>query len=480
MKSLRLGFLTPLVLVPALPASAPTAPGPHVLFIAGPASHGPGEHEHPAGCALLAAALSSSDLSLTAAVSEGWPSPEALATASTLVLYSDGLEQHVARDHLDALRAHTARGGGLVVLHFALEASPGDLADFLLETLGGRFEAGWSVNPVWDLEAPLLAEHPITRGVAPFALKEEFYYHLRLRETIVPILRAHPPLDSLREDGPRSGNAAVRRALEAGEPQVLAWAHEAAGIRAFGYTGGHYHLNWSQEDVRRLVLNAIVWTAGLEVPPGGVASSAPAIPRYLSIDEAIARGDLEDVLRHLAADPATLHTGRNPRLSPLQQAILRGQEPIALALLEAGANPDQTDGSSRTLLHLAVERSLAEAATALLRRGAPPNELDRIGWTPLHHAAAEDKVPLVRALLAGGADPMARSARGGTPLHEAAASGGPAILRLLLEAGTDPSIVSHDGVTALDLARSHDNTAAREILEALAAEPSSPAPPVTP
>jgi hypothetical protein len=58
-----------------------------------------------------------------------------------------------------------------------------------------------------------------------------------------------------------------------GEATVVAWAHERAdGGRGFGFTGAHYHANWGHEDFRRLVLNAIVWLAKMEVPAGGVAS----------------------------------------------------------------------------------------------------------------------------------------------------------------------------------------------------------------
>jgi hypothetical protein len=38
-------------------------------------------------------------------------------------------------------------------------------------------------------------------------------------------------------------------------------------------TGGHYHKNWGDENLRKLVLNAILWTAKIEVPRDGVASS---------------------------------------------------------------------------------------------------------------------------------------------------------------------------------------------------------------
>ena len=56
--------------------------------------------------------------------------------------------------------------------------------------------------------------------------------------------------------------------------QVVAWATERKdGGRSFGFTGAHFHKNWGNDDFRKLVLNAILWTAKLDVPSGGVKSS---------------------------------------------------------------------------------------------------------------------------------------------------------------------------------------------------------------
>jgi hypothetical protein len=76
-----------------------------------------------------------------------------------------------------------------------------------------------------------------------------------------------------RSDGPHEGNPAVREAVKGGEPQIVAWACERSdGGRGFGFTGGHYHRNWGNDNVRRLVLNAILWTAKVEVPAAGIES----------------------------------------------------------------------------------------------------------------------------------------------------------------------------------------------------------------
>ena len=53
----------------------------------------------------------------------------------------------------------------------------------------------------------------------------------------------------------------------------MAWAFERQdGARGFGCTGGHFHRNWANDEFRQLMLNALAWTAGLDVPPDGVQS----------------------------------------------------------------------------------------------------------------------------------------------------------------------------------------------------------------
>ncbi len=450
------------------PAAAVAAPvTPIVLLIAGEPSHGPGEHRFPDGCKLLAEAMNTSGLGLRAEVSLGWPTDAVLASATALVLYSDGLDGHVAKGQVAALRRHTSAGKGLAVLHFAVEPSPGDLADYLLETIGGRFETEWSVNPVWKVEQPKLLAHDVTRGVAPFSIDDEWYYHLRFHRDARPVLQAVPPENSLGQDGPRSGNPAVRAAVAKREPQTLGWVFEGAGARTFGFTGGHFHRNWSDDNFRKLVLNGLAWTAGVAVPPAGVSSTVARIPRYPTIDEAIARGDLDDVRLHVKGAPESAQRGKDAALTPLHQAILRNRTEIAVLLLDAGASVDAPDRSARTPLHLAVERGNVALVQILLTRKAAPNERDRMGWTPLHHAAAKDKVAIARALLAGGAKPMTLSERGGTALHEAAASGSAEMVQLFLTAGVDPTVVSKLGVTALDIAREFKNEAAIKILAEL-------------
>ncbi len=258
---------------------AASAQDKKIVFLAGPPSHGPAEHEHRAGCLLLKSCLDKVPGVVSEVYSNGWPqNPEAaLAGAATLVVYSDGGGGHplLRDDHLKTIGELMKKGVGLVCLHYAVEPTKEKGEKEFLDWIGGCFETDRSVNPTWRAEFKVLPTHAITRGVKPFSINDEWYFYMRFRESmkgVVPVLQAVAPASTMdRPDGPHEGNPAVREAVKRGEPQVVAWACERPdGGRGFGFTGGHYHHNWGNDDVRKLVLNAILWTAKVEVPSSGV------------------------------------------------------------------------------------------------------------------------------------------------------------------------------------------------------------------
>ena len=53
------------------------------------------------------------------------------------------------------------------------------------------------------------------------------------------------------------------------------WGFERAdGGRGVGFTGGHWHHNWAHDLQRDAVLAGILWTAGIELPEGGISSAS--------------------------------------------------------------------------------------------------------------------------------------------------------------------------------------------------------------
>lgn len=249
-----------------------------VVFAAGNPSHGPGEHEHRAGCLLLAKCLNENfgDSVLASVTKGGWPQdPTALDNADALIGYSDGGGGHPMNNHLAEINAAVKRGMGVGFIHYAVETVAGPPGDAWLNWTGGFFDSNWSVNPHWEAHYDKFPSHPVTRGVQPFAISDEWYYHMRFRpdmKGVTPILTAVPTAETLlRKDGPHEGNPAVRAAVAAGEPQHMMWVSEnEGGSRGFGFTGAHYHKNWENDNFRRVVLNAITWISKAEVPAEGV------------------------------------------------------------------------------------------------------------------------------------------------------------------------------------------------------------------
>lgn len=262
-----------------------------IVFIAGRPSHAPLEHEHRAGSLLLQKCLAVIPGVTTEVFDNGWPSTvnadgtrsdnhAALEGADAIIIYSDGGTGHPAlvRDHLAVLGKHMERGAGLGLIHYAVEPTLAKGQKEFIDWAGGAFEINWSVNPHWEPAFAALPSHPVARGVKPFSAKDEWYFNMRFRDGmqgVTPILTAVPPASTMsRRDGPHEGNPAVREAVAKATPQTVMWvAERTGGGRGFGFTGGHFHLGWKNDDQRKLVLNAILWTAKVEVPSGGVASS---------------------------------------------------------------------------------------------------------------------------------------------------------------------------------------------------------------
>lgn len=299
---------------PASTAGDERARPRRIVLLAGPASHGYGEHEHPAGCRLMADRLGRLD-GIEARVVEGWPEDASvLDEADALIVYGDGGAAHPLAGRFEALEPLARRGAGLGFLHYALIVDGREDRRRMLDWIGGYYELDWSVNPMWTAELDSLPQHPIARGIAPFALEDEWYYHMRFRPkmaSVVPLLTALPPASSLeRPDGPHSGNPHVRRAvLEEGRSQHLAWCTQRAdGGRGFGFTGLHWHWNWAHDDFRTFLLNAACWLARVPVPEDSVPSARPSLDELVELagppPEGWERGSAERRMERWQQPPA--------------------------------------------------------------------------------------------------------------------------------------------------------------------------------
>jgi hypothetical protein len=246
-----------------------------VVFIADAGTHGGrGNHEFMAGSILLARTLNEAydDVHAVVHSTKNWPTD--LSHASAIVV-SLNHGQKAATD--PNIVAAVRKGAGFMAIHFGVEVNKGEAGDNYTRWMGGYFETFWSVNPWWTPEFKDLPEHAITRGVKPFSVRDEWYYHMRFAPNmtgVTPILSAVPPLNTVRkEPSDRGGNEAVFEEVSAGKPQVMAWAYEREdGGRGFGFTGLHNHANLGNDSFRTILLNGVAWITKLEIPKDGVPS----------------------------------------------------------------------------------------------------------------------------------------------------------------------------------------------------------------
>jgi type 1 glutamine amidotransferase len=235
-----------------------------IVLIAGKKSHGPGDHEFFAGCAILMDMLKQTPGVFPVMARDGWPKNEGiLKGAKSIVLYMDGRGGHPVNGKLDVLKPLMQQGVGWVNIHYAVDYTK-ETGATVIDWMGGYYDAEISINPHWTANYQTLPDHPVTRGVKPFEINDEWYYNMRWRPDpagLTHILKATPP-DQTRKT--------ADAAKHPGRSEITAWCYERPdGGRGFGFTGGHRHKNWANDDFRRLVVNAILWSAKVEIPAGG-------------------------------------------------------------------------------------------------------------------------------------------------------------------------------------------------------------------
>lgn len=259
-----------------------------ICFVGHKTSHGFGKHEYSAGNHLIEDWLKQEypDAKIEGRHAIPWPENEEefFKDADGVVFFCSGGGGHVVNNHVAEFDKVMRTGAGLSCLHYGVEVPIGPSAKGMLAWMGGYFEINWSVNPHWVAEFKQFTDHPVARGVKPFQIDDEWYFHMRFVEGmkgVNPILSAIAPAKTMeRKDGAHSGNPHVRKAVAAGEPQHVAWTYERTEEynkgRGFGFTGLHYHANWIDDSFRKTVLNGVAWTADLKIPEGGIDTETPS------------------------------------------------------------------------------------------------------------------------------------------------------------------------------------------------------------
>lgn len=212
-----------------------------------------------------------------------WPQDHgALEAVSTIVFIGDTFPPQRMPNPtaiLSDVGEMMKRGVGLVCVHYATGLRAQDVepdgAHPLLRWLGGYFATGTphhkSVAKVFESVAisPAATGHPVSHGWREFVLDDEPYYN-----------------NYFGPDGnkPAANVTVFATAMlppEAPKREAVAWGAERAdGGRGFAIVMPHFYKNWANEDLRRLILNGIVWTGKRDVPSDGVQTPAPDLTRF--------------------------------------------------------------------------------------------------------------------------------------------------------------------------------------------------------
>ncbi|MGQ0634543.1 MAG: PQQ-dependent sugar dehydrogenase [Planctomycetaceae bacterium] len=222
-----------------------------VLLIPTKYDHANATHMYVDVCRLLAACLNETDgIEATVSPELDWPAnPELLRDVNAIVFYSrpagDILLAPTRRQQAEEL---LKRGVGFTAIHWATGADLNVGAEYE-EILGGWFNfahSGLNVSTRPLIQA--LPGHPICRGWKSWDLRDEFYLNLKFSPRALPVLTVN--FD--------------------GKDQTVGWVLERkGGGRSFGCTLGHFHDNYYIPEFRKLLINGILWTAGVDLPEDG-------------------------------------------------------------------------------------------------------------------------------------------------------------------------------------------------------------------
>jgi type 1 glutamine amidotransferase len=272
-------------LIPGAAMAQNASPVAKIAIIVGPSTHPPGTHEVAAGGRLMAYCLEHMDnlKNVKAEVFTDWPQePAVLNDVQTIVFTGDIFPPQrlpETKTILNQLDGQMKRGCGIVCVHYATGLRDEDVARDgehpLLHWMGGYFATRCmhhqSIAKIYPAASivPAAPNHPISRGWKSFTLHDEPYINNyfgqdgnKLSSNVTALATSQLPPES-----PRS--------------EIVAWCVERADKgRGFGIVMPHFYKNWSVEDLRRFILNGIVWTAKLDVPSDGVQTTVSDLAQF--------------------------------------------------------------------------------------------------------------------------------------------------------------------------------------------------------
>ena len=243
-----LGLL--LIVCPFAHADTPTK----ILFIGKEPDHPYGSHMYMHVSGVLAKCVELTP-GVEAIVSNGWPKDSAtLQGVRAIVVYTNpGAEFLLDSPYREDFEKLMESGVGLVTVHWATAIRQEDL-DRLgrawIGYLGGFWVSNVGLSKGESTLTQLMPEHPICRGWEEYIVDDEYYLNPTIK-TAKPFLRIADPRNNGRE-------------------VFVAWLYERPDNgRTFSTTLGHPYRNFQREPFRRMLVNAILWSAGEEIPQHG-------------------------------------------------------------------------------------------------------------------------------------------------------------------------------------------------------------------
>jgi hypothetical protein len=236
-----------------------------IVLIAGTPSNKTGQHEYFAGCAIMMDLLKQTKGVHVVMARDGWPKDESIfKNAKTVVYYGDGggKQPFLEPAKWKVIEGLMAEKAGLVLMHQGVDFPLGP-EDKIMSWMGGVFLKDIGCRGHWDMDFAEVGNHPVLGGVKPFKLAGDgWLYNMHFADKGVT-----PLLSSVVPDKSRTSRDAKEHV---GRSEVIAWAYERPeGGRGFAFTGCDLHKNWADENQRKLVVNGILWSAGLKIPKQG-------------------------------------------------------------------------------------------------------------------------------------------------------------------------------------------------------------------
>jgi type 1 glutamine amidotransferase len=173
--------------------------------------------------------------------------PDAARSYDVIVLYD--MWPKITDDAKADFVARIKEGKGLVALHHCL-GSYQDWPEYK-RIIGGKYllqkeEVDGVALPgstyKHDVKFKVRVEpvaHPVTRGLKDFEIHDETYGGLSVNKDVTPLLTTDEPTSA----------------------KTVAWAKTYAGTRVATLQLGHDHLAWDNPNFRKLLSQAIAWTA---------------------------------------------------------------------------------------------------------------------------------------------------------------------------------------------------------------------------